>query len=505
MRASIATAALAALASLGAGPPAAPRGATPATTLIRGALVVDGTGAPGRVASVRLAGGRIAAVGALAPEPGEEVVEASGLVLAPGFIDTHSHHERDEDLASPAAVSQGITTIVVGQDGGSPFPLADFFAGLEAEPRAVNVASYAGHGTLRERVMGEDFRRAASEAEIEAMRALLRLELAAGALGLSSGLEYDPGIYSTTEELVSLAREAAAAGGRYISHVRSEDRRFEEALAEIVRIGREAALPVQISHFKLARRGLWGQAPQILAMLEEARASGVEVTADIYPYEHWQSTLTVLFPERDFTDREEATYALSEVATPPDILITEYEPDPELVGRTLAQVASARGADPETTLMELIAASLAAGGDNESIIGRSMREEDVAALLAWPHTNVCSDGSGGSGHPRGWGAFPKVLRRYVRELRVLTLEEAVHRMTALAAAHVGLAGRGTLREGAPGDLVLFDPETVGDRATFEEPSAPSAAIVMVWVNGVAVLRDGRVTGERPGQVLRRAG
>ena len=233
-------------------------GAAPGSVLIANATVMDGTGAPARRASVRIAGDTIVEVGDLKPTAADQVVDASGLVLAPGFVDTHSHAD-DQIFERPdalAAVSQGITTVIVGQDGGSPYPLADFFARLRKQPAAVNVASYAGHGTIRELVMKGDFRRAATEAEVNRMRELLARELEAGALGLSTGLEYDPGIYSSRDEVVALAKVAAAAGGRYISHIRSEDRAFWQAVDEIIAIGREAKLPVQISHLKLAMRPL---------------------------------------------------------------------------------------------------------------------------------------------------------------------------------------------------------------------------------------------------------
>lgn len=480
------------------------RAAAPETTLIRGALVVDGTGRAPFAASVRLVGDRIEAVGELAPRQGERVVEAAGLALAPGFIDTHSHHDADADPAQEAVTSQGITTIVVGQDGESRLPLASFFAALERSPWAVNVASYAGHGTLREEVLGEGFRREATADEVAAMARLLARELDAGALGLSTGLEYDPGIYSSGDEVLALARVAAAAGGRYVSHLRSEDRAFEAALEELVTIGREAGLPVQISHFKLARRGLWGQAGSVLARLDEARRAGVAVSADLYPYEQWQSTLTVLFPQRDFTDRAEAAYALTEVTRPEDVLLTRFEAHPQWEGETLAAVAMERGTDPVTALIDLIALAEETGAEEE-IVARSMQESDIAALLAWSESNVCSDGSARSGHPRGWGAFPRVFRRFVRELGVLSLEEAVAKMTSLAARHVGLEGRGVVEPGAVADLVLFDPRTIADRATFAEPALPSVGIEAVWVAGVAVREGGRDTGARPGRVLRRGG
>jgi N-acyl-D-amino-acid deacylase len=473
--------------------------------LLRDVTLVDGTGEPGRIASVRVCADRIAAIGPLQPRTGETIVAGKGLVLAPGFIDTHSHHDDgfDKDRAVFAAISQGVTTVVVGQDGGSSFPLRPFFAGLEAKPVAVNVASYVGHGTLRSQVMGSDFRRPATADEIIAMSALLRRELASGALGLSSGLEYDPGIYSTTEELLALAQETSRAGGRYISHIRSEDRQLFEAIDEIIRIGREASLPVQVSHMKLAMKSLWGQADRLLARLNAARAGGVDITADVYPYPYWQSTMTVLFPERNFADRETAAFALSELTTPEGMIVSRFEPEPAYAGKTLAEIAALRGTDPVTAYIDLIAKSQAAGGDNESIIATSMDERDIAAIVAWPQANICSDGEDDGRHPRGYGAFPRVLRRYVREQRVLTLEAAVEKMTRLAAAHAGLRDRGVIREGAYADLVLFDPAAVADRATPQEPHLASAGILGVWVNGIQVYDGGKATGAFPGRVLRR--
>ena len=493
-----------------AAPPAA------GSFLVRGATIVDGTGSPGFIGSLRAVDGVIAEVAAddgndaLSPTDNEPVHDGSGLVLAPGFIDTHSHHDGGL-LGEPtalAAVSQGITTIVAGQDGGSRFPIADFLAALEAAPAAVNVASYAGHGTLRRRVMGDDFRREATEEEVAAMQALLETELANGALGLSTGLEYDPGIYSSTDEVVALAMTAAANGGRYISHMRSEDRGLHAAVEETIEIAERARLPVQISHFKLAARGLWGQAAEILARLDEARARGLDITADVYPYEYWQSTMTVLFPERDFNDREAARYALEELVAPEGMLIGRYGPDPALEGKTLAEISAERGTDPVTTYLDLIQVSQAARADSaldgsESIVATSMTFDDIATLMSWPHTNISSDGGLRGAHPRGFGAYPRVLGRYVREERRLGLEEAIHKMTGLAAAHMGLPDRGVLPPGAPADLVLFDPATVIDRSTTAEPHLTSAGIERVWVAGTIVYEDGAVTGALPGKVLRR--
>jgi N-acyl-D-amino-acid deacylase len=484
------------------------------STLITGATVIDGTGAPRFTADVRIENDRIAAIGDLEPGPGEPVVDATGLVLAPGFIDTHSHADRAilDRLDALGAVSQGITTTVVGQDGDSVFPLEEFYGRLEATPPAINVASYVGHGTVRGRVMGDDFKRAATDDEIVRMASLVQQEMAAGALGLSSGLEYDPGIYSTAGEVIELAKAAAAQGGRYMSHIRSEDRWFWEAIDEIVAIGREAGLPVQVSHIKLALRSLHGQTDRLFETLDQARAEGIDVTADIYPYTYWQATLTVMFPERNFEDPEAARFAVEELAAPEDMLIPVFEPDPSLAGKTLAEIAVIRGTDPPTTLMDLIREAEAlrkkkgtAGeeDDVESVIAVSMKEADIEKLIAWPFINFCTDGELDGTHPRGFGSFPRVLGRYVRELHVLTLEDAIRKMTSQAASNVGLRERGRIESGSLADLVLFDPETVLDRATAQEPQATSVGIEMVWVNGRIVFEDGRPSGRWPGRVLRR--
>jgi N-acyl-D-amino-acid deacylase len=477
--------------------------------LIQNATVIDGTGSEGSIADVRIRDGRIESVGSLSASDRERVIDATGLVLAPGFIDTHSHHDGGLPQARDAlaALSQGITTIVVGQDGSSQFPLGEFFSGLEAAPATVNVASYVGHSVVRTSVMGDDYRRAATASEIDKMRAVLRRELRAGALGLSTGLEYDVGLDATTDEVIALAREAAAVGGRYVSHLRSEDRHLEEAIEELIQIGQEAEIPVQISHMKLAMKSLWGRSGEILERLDRAREAGVDVTADVYPYEFWQSTMTVLFPDRDFDDRNTVQFVLDELAPPEGMFIAQYDPDPSYVGMSLDQVAESRAEDPATTYMALIAESQAlaeeTGQGTESIIARSMHPEDIATLLAWPHTNVSSDGGLSGRHPRGFGAFTRVLRVHVREEGHLGLPEAIRKMTSAAADHVGIQGRGIIRPGAYADLVLFDPETVADRATPDAPNEPSAGIDRVLVNGVVVYEDGAVTPARPGRVIRR--
>jgi N-acyl-D-amino-acid deacylase len=481
----------------------------PSGTLIGNVRIVDGTGAPAFTGAVRIVAGRLAAVGDAAPQPGDTRIDGAGWVLAPGFIDTHSHADGDifEHPDALAAVSQGITTVVVGQDGGSPFPLAGFAARLETADSAVNFASYVGHNTIRERVMGDDYERAASPAEVDEMRGLLLAEMNAGALGLATGLEYDPGIYSDAAEVLALAQAAADAGGRYISHLRSEDRSLDAAIAELLDIGRATGMPVQISHMKLAMKSLWGRAPDILARLDEARTEGVDVTADVYPYEYWQSTMMVLLPERDPNDREAVRYALEELAPPDGMWLTRFEPNPDYVGMTLTEVAALRETDPVTTFQELALEALEmaerTGRRAEQIIGTSMDGRDIAALLAWEHSNVCTDGSLVDLHPRGAGSFPRVLGRYVREQGLLSLEDAVRKMSGLAADHMGLDDRGYIRIGQAADLVLFDPDRIADRATAEQPGLLSTGIERVFVGGVEVFAHGKATGARPGRFIRR--
>jgi len=440
-------------------------------------------------------------MGALAAEPGETVVDAHGLVLAPGFIDTHSHHDRNLWTAreSLALLSQGVTTIVIGQDGGGANVRA-LFERLEREPASVNVATFAGHGPLREAVMGSDTRRKATAAEVAKMQALLKVELDAGALGLSTGLEYDPGIYSDPSEVLALAKTAADAGARYVSHIRSEDRDFWQALDEVITIGRTHHMPVQVSHIKLGMLDLWGQADKAVAVLERARAAGVDITADIYPYTYWQANLGVFFPKRNFADRVEATFVLEHVTRPDGIIINSMRGHADYSGKTLADIATLRHVAPVDALLALLAEP---GGPEASIIARGMDDRDVSTLMTWPFTNICSDGQSTGLHPRGFGSFPKVLGQYVRDEGVFSLEEGVRRMTSLAAANVGLSGRGALTVGQAADLTLFDPATVRDHADFGHAQAPATGIDRVWVNGELVFAQGAPLRVYSGAGLRR--
>jgi N-acyl-D-amino-acid deacylase len=478
--------------------------------LIVNIRLIDGTGAPARMADVRLRGDRIMAIGTLKSLPGDSIVDGRGQVLAPGFIDSHSHHlsylRRNPDALATA--NQGITTIVIGQDGDG-LPMDSLRTLLSRTRFAVNIASYTGHTMLRSAVMGEkDLNRPATDAELMRMRSILTHEMKRGSLGLSTGLEYEGAFYSSREEVVSLASVAAEFGGRYISHIRSEDLKMDEAVEEIIEIGRLTRMPVKISHIKLAARDEWGQAPRVIARLERARAEGIDITADAYPYTFWNSTLRVLFPDRRYSDTASARLAVEKLCDPDSSMLVRYLPEPAWEGRMLGDIARMRRESAAQTLLHLVARAAEYERTHpdadgvEAIAGKSMTAVDVSAFLAWPHTNICSDGNAGR-HPRGFGAFTRVLGRQVRESGLMGLETAVHKMTGLTARHLGIRDRGLIRPGYLADLVLFDPERVIDRATLEDSHAISDGISGVWVNGKQVYDRGKSTGVRPGRLLLR--
>lgn len=491
--------------------PAPQQGEPAASTLIVNARIVDGSGAPARDGAVRIEGDRIAAVGALKPLPGEAVIDARGHVAAPGFIDCHSHLDRTlfDKPDAPAAITQGVTTMTFGADGFSHYPLSGFFARIEETPVAANVAAFSGHNTLRAAAMpADDLRRPANTKEIAAMKDMLAADIAAGAVGLASGLGYEPGVFSDTSEVAQLSAVAAAHGLLYASHIRNEGPAVKDAVAEAIEIGQESGAAAHVSHIKIGVKKLWGDAPEILAMLDAARAQGVGMSADIYPYPYWQTTMRILFPDKQYDDPSGPAMNFRDTTPPDKLIFQRYLPDPSIEGRTLAAVAAERGKDPVDLYLELMAAALAyeaahpdMAGKVESIIGESMSETDIETFMAWPQTSICSDGFDG-GHPRGYGAFTRVLAKYVRERGVLSLEDAVRKMSALNAEQMRIPDRGLLQAGAYADIVLFDPETVADRASIENPAAPSAGIDLVMVNGEIVYRDGAFTGARPGRSVK---
>ena len=479
-------------------------GQTPAPgVLIRNGTVVDGTGAPERRVDVRISGDVIAEIGAsLSPRSGERIIDASDLVVSPGFIDTHSHADRGIEGMPDAAsqVRQGITTAVVGQDGGSELPVSQFLEGIDRLKPAINFATTVGHGTVRHVVMGADFKRAASAIEVDTMKALVERAMKDGALGLSSGLEYDPGFYAKPDELIALATVAARHGGYYASHVRDEENEVFAAWSEAIDVGRKAGLPVLISHAKLASKPVWGRSAEALKLLDDANRSGVRVRADWYPYTYWQSSMYVLIPDRDFENRRQWQVGLEEVGGPQNVLVTSYAPNPAWNGKTVAEIAQLQGKDAVTTIVEMMRAS----ANSVGIIGTSMAEDDLTKLIAHPLTFICSDGMLSGRHPRGYGAFPRVLGVYVREQKTLNLSAAINKMTAGPAAYLGLTGRGIIARDAKADVVIFNPATIQDRGTKTDPAQPPVGVHYVIVNGQIVLDDKKLTIARPGRAIRRS-
>jgi N-acyl-D-amino-acid deacylase len=465
--------------------------------LVVGAQVADGTGKPLRAASVRVVDGRIAELGDLKPRDGEVVIDGKGRVLAPGFIDVHNH-STTAIIPNPLAesqVSQGITTILVGQDGSSLVPLSAYLDGRRQSPAAVNVGSCIGHSSVRGKVMGDDYKRAATATEVTRMEALVDQGFKDGAFCLSSGLEYEIGGYASTAEVVALARVAGRHGGFYISHIRDEADRAMEAMAELVSIGEEAKVAVQNTHVKVGTVGVWGKAGEALRMFDAARKRGVDVTADCYPWDAWSSTILVLIPNKKYEDPGSVARGLADVGGAANVLITSYEKEPSYEFKTLAEMAASRGITPVDLFIEIVR------NGGASVVVKSMKDDDIRAFYAWPWTMVSSDGGIGYRHPRGAGTFPRVLGRFVRERGWLTLEEAIRKMTSLPAWRLGLKDRGTIAQGFVADLVLFDPATVLDNATFTDPLRRSSGIDRVWVSGELVWDDGKAKGARPGQVL----
>jgi N-acyl-D-amino-acid deacylase len=515
--------------------------------LLQGGTVYDGLGGPGRVADVAVAAGRVVGVGG-DPPAGLRPIDCAGLAVAPGFVDTHAHSDLVHllDQPQPFKLLQGVTTEVVGNcgltfapldaasaevaatlwsslAGGVPIDPAGFgeLAGrLDRAGPANNLALLVGHGTLRLTANGLDERLRPGAAA--RMAALAAEAFQAGAVGLSSGLIYVPGSYADTAELVALARVAAAFGATYATHMRNEGVHLEAALEEAVTIARSAGARLQVSHCKAAGRAAHGTAGRLLERLAEARLDGVDAQGDQYPYDAGATVLSSLLPPAVAAGGTEAMRArlrdpgvraalraqagrggVSDggwtLADPGDVLLTGHR-DPGVVGRSLAEVAADR--DPWDVLCALVVDDPAA-----TIVIRLMREDDIRAIMASPLVGVGSDNGppGGLEHPRTWGCFPRLLGRYVRELGVLTWEQAVRKATWLGARQFRLDGRGLLVEGAVADLCVFDPATVGHDGTYLEPDRPVTGIEHVVLAGDLAVEHGRYTGLRAGRVLRGAG
>jgi N-acyl-D-amino-acid deacylase len=513
--------------------------------IIRGGTVFDGTGAAGVEADVAVMGDRIVEVARRIPGAGTEEINARGLAVAPGFIDIHSHGDgsMDEDPRQESVIRQGVTTIIVGQDGGSRAPraliraaadpgeggvdtLADVFAAIDRLTPSVNVASMIGLGSVRAAVVGEDDRPATPD-ELARMVALVEVALAQGACGASSGLEYTPGAFASTEELIALCRPLAKWWRPYATHMRNEDDRVLESIDESIAVARGARCPLQISHLKMQGPRNWDKLDQAFARIAAAREDRINVAFDRYPYTAYQTGLSNLFPtwSRDggtaaFLARLDSaevvprirSYTLDKVALIggwDNVLIagTRAEEDKAAEGQRLGAYAASLGQDPFELAVALLQRSRGAVG----MVGFAMSEENLDRLYAHPQGMVCSDGGAfavdgpthrGSPHPRGAGSFPRVLARYARERKAITLAQAIHKMSGLPAARVRLADRGRIAKGLAADLVVFNPRTVADTATYENPFSYPVGISAVVVNGGIVVREGERGERRTGRAVR---
>ncbi len=528
--------------------------------IIRNGHIIDGTGSPWYSGDIAVSQGRIAAIGVLSNAKAGRIIDAHGLTVAPGFIDMLGQSELSilVNPSLPSKIFQGITTEITGE-GGSAAPLnakmlaADrssyrhygvtpdwttftgFFARLEKQGLGINMASYVGATQVRRMVLGDD-NRAPSTAELEQMRALVRSAMLEGAIGLSTALQYAPAPYAKTEELIALAAEAGKFGGIYASHMRSEGDAIDDALDESFRIGREAHIPVEIWHLKAAGKQNWGRMPEIVKRIEDARAAGIDVSANTYAYPAWFNSFSAFIPpwahdggdaalvERLKSPDSRARIRADmldphakwdnewmEIPGPEAILISVVQ-NPKLLalqGKTIAQVAQERGKDAIDTICDLLAED-----PGMSVAVFAMSEPDVALALKQPWVSIDNDSQGTSPegilgkehpHPRAYGTFPRILRKYVREEHLLTLPDAIRKFSALPAQRMRLTDRGVLKQGMWADIVIFDPATITDVATFEKPNQLSTGMQYVLVNGRPVIEEGKMTGKLPGKVLRGEG
>lgn len=495
--------------------------------LIAGARVVDGTGSPWFYADIGIRGDSIAAIGRLSGATAPVRVEAHGLVAAPGFLDIHSHGRRGI-FQTPTAenyLREGVTTFVEGQDGSSPLPLGPFLERVARTPISVNFASFVGQGSIRSAVIGLANRKATPE-EIEKMKALTAQAMRDGAFGLSTGLFYVPGNFTPTEEVIEIAKVAGQMGGMHISHMRDEAAHVADSVRETIRIGEEGGLPTQITHHKIIGTANWGGSVETLKLVEEARARGVDVTIDQYPYTASSTGIAALFPQWALEGGQKATVerlgspetrarikaAIVEKiqndrggGDPKNVAIANCGFDRTLAGKNLAEITRARGAEPTIENAADTAIDLQQKGGCSAVY-HAIGEPDVVRILRSPYTMIGSDGEipvfgQAAPHPRSYGTFARVLGVYVREQRVLTLEDAVRRMTGYTATRLKIWDRGLLRPGMKADIVVFDPDTIADRATFDKPHQYAVGVRDVLVNGKFALRAGAVTSERPGRVL----
>ena len=495
--------------------------------LIRNGRIVDGIGNPWYKADIGIVGDRIAKIGHIPREQSNTIIDASGKVVSPGFIDIHSHGEGRilEDVTAHNFITQGATTIVGGNCGGSPLNLKEFFEKVESVGIALNLGVLVGHNSVRRKIMGNAGREPTIE-ELEEMKRVVEDEMRAGALGLSTGLKYRPGVYSKTAEVIELAKVASKYGGFYASHLRDEGLKLFESIEEAVEIGEKANIPVQMSHHKAAGVDMWGKTEKSLEMMENARKRGIDVTCDQHPYPATFTGITIIFPSWALEGTEpEITKRLDDPETRKkvregivfnikhdrggndirNITIAVHSKDTRLEGRNLKEILEMKGREASMGNAAELAIELYENG-GASAIYHCLSEEDVVRTMRHPLTMHASDAGNavygkGKIHPRHYGHFPRILARHVRERGDLRIEEAIRKMTSFPASRIGAHHRGIISEGKYADIVIFDPETIQDKATWDNPHQYPEGIDYVFVNGEIVVDHGKITGKLPGRII----
>jgi N-acyl-D-amino-acid deacylase len=503
--------------------------APPYDLLITNARIVDGSGNPWFRSDIAIKEGRIARIGRLGPDTANRTIDARGQIVAPGFIDVHTHVESIYNR--PAAenfVRMGVTTLVTGNCGSSATDVGQFLGRISQQPLAVNLATLIAHGSVRRQAMGLDDRGPTPE-ELKQMESLVEQGMKDGAVGLSTGLIYVPGTYAKTDEIVSLARVAARHGGLYATHMRNEGDKVAEAIRESILIGEQAGLPVDISHFKISNKRFWGQSPATIGLVREARARGLAVTVDQYAYTASSTSLDSRLPSwLRAGGLEEAKKRLADKATRERVIketketlkrsgfkdysyavVASYGPDKSFNGKSIAEITKqVKNKKDVTSQIEQMLEMYEAGG--ASMVYHSMGEDDVKRIMQEPFTMIASDAGvrqvdDSVPHPRGYGNNARVLGRYVRELKLISLEDAIRKMSSLPAQTFGIRDRGLIREAFAADIVIFDDNTIVDQATFDKPHQFPLGISYVIVNGAPVFENNEVTAARPGMALRGPG
>lgn len=495
----------------------------PVDLLIKNARVVDGTGSPYFYADIAIRGDSIAGLGHNLNVSASQTLDAAGLTVTPGFLDVHNHSYPDI-LTEPTArvfLMQGVTTLIGGPDGSSPLPIRAAFEKLSKTPTSVNMALTVGHGSIRQNVLGME-NRPPTPAELDRMRELTRQAMRDGAIGLSTGLFYTPANFAATDEVIALGKVVSEFGGYHVSHIRDESHLIIDAVKETIRIGEEGGLPTQITHHKVGGKAHIGRSKDTLRLMEEARARGVDATIDQYPYTASSTGLgAALIPQYAFaggqtalrerlTAPEQRARIKAEIVRrieeergggdPNNIVLTNCSFDRSLEGKSLAAIVKERGQAPTAANAADLTMEVQTKGGCSAVF-HWINEDDIQRILKWPFTMVASDGGISLRHPRSAGTFVRILERYVRNLKVLTLEDAVRKMSGLPAQRLRLYDRGLIRPGMKADLVILNPDTVSEKATYVQPMLPATGIRDVLVNGKFAVRNGTITSERPGRSL----